>query len=161
MMTQNQGVLRNFQEKEEATQKIFQNHAEVNHSAVHRINLDFLHAAKNHLVVHAMIVTIQNQDALRNFQEKTEVTQKILNPVAVKHLAAQRISHQGFLLAEKNHSLVRAMIVTIQNQEDHLSFLVIAIQNQDVRIIPGQPIMRSQELKDVIRVHAMTEVTQS
>src|SRR5688572_19055547 len=102
MMIQNQDVLRNFQEKEGVTRKIFQNHAEANHLAVHRINQDSPHAVKNHLVVHAMM--IQNQDALRSFQEKEEVTQKILNPVAVKHLAAQRISHLDFLHVEKNHS---------------------------------------------------------
>ena len=178
---QNQDVLQNFQAKEEeVTQKIFLNHAKANLSAAHRINRDFLHAAKNHLVVRAMTVTIQNQDALRNSQVKEEVNQKILNHVAAKHLAAQPISpplaHAMIVTIQNqdDHFQVRVEMTlnrdvhqsfqvkeTIQNQEDHLSSLVIAIQNQDARVTLDRPIMRSPEAKDVIRVHAMTAVIQN
>jgi hypothetical protein len=100
-------------------------------------------------LAHAMIVTTQNQDVLRSFQEK-ETTKKIFqNRAEEKHLDDRKIRVPDFPPEAISLFHAHAMIVTIQNQGVH-------------RNSPDQLITQNlPEAKDAILAHAMIAMNQN
>jgi hypothetical protein len=128
---------------------------------------------ESHFHAHAVIVTIQNQDALLSFQEKEKIKKIFQNHVEVKPLADQKIKALAFLLVVTSLSLAHAMIVTIQSQEDqahhsqeetikkifqnlvaispsHVHVMIGTIQNQEEKVNLSQ----EETIKKIFQNHA-------
>jgi secreted Zn-dependent insulinase-like peptidase len=156
--TPSQDDLQNSQEKE-TIRKIFQNQEAVKRLAVQEVNLqDFPREAISLTHAHAMIVTIQNQDVPRSFQERKAIIssqnlaeEKLLADREMKdlHLAVINRTHahvmieaiqnlagqemKGFLLAVISPIHAHAMIVMIQSQD--------ALQSSQTILVAINPIL--------------------